>query len=249
VRLGIGGCTRLGVRLYWTPEIDRVGEAARQWTLILAGPWVTYLTLAGLAVCSVVTLAVVLGWSIGLRRRKLLQEELVADLCPLLEKGAVVEAIARCREKGGFTGALVGGALEEYGAGVDIREALEDAAARELRPLEPPLRLLSGAVKFSLLIGLLGASLGMVGALARSSPASANPAPYALAARSLASFAAAVTIALAAALAHNLFRSKAIRLIDRYEELLHHLIHSVRHAEQAGRVGKRAVPAIPVDEA
>ena len=126
-------------------------------TILLGGP-----IMVPLALCSVIGLAIVIERSFGLRRDKIIPQEIVRILENIQGREDVKLAMNMCRQNGGAFANIVRVGLESIDLQrPEMKEALEDRGRQEVRALQKGMVILETVAGIAPLLGLLGTVLGM----------------------------------------------------------------------------------------
>jgi biopolymer transport protein ExbB len=118
-----------------------------------------------LALCSLVSLAIVIERSVNLRVSRILNPGVVERITGLAEGGSLERAIDACRQSPGIYTNIVTAGLEvaSRGEGKSLsKEAIEDAGRQETARLNRYMGTLGTIVGISPLLGLLGTVAGML---------------------------------------------------------------------------------------
>ena len=116
-----------------------------------------------LLACSLLAVAVSIERLVRLRRRALLDDEVVEDFQSLIEKGQAEKAVDRARNCPVLVGRILSRGLEEYlHTRADIETALVEAGERGLHVLHANMAVLNLVARVAPLLGLLGTVLGMI---------------------------------------------------------------------------------------
>jgi len=164
---------------------------------------------------------------------------LTAKLRPLVEKGAFAEAVGACENSDSPLARLARTGIEFRGlAEPDIKEAVLNAANREVPRIERYVGALGTIANISTLLGLLGTVTGNIrafGVLAASG-AMGNPALLAGAiAEALITTAAGLIVAIPVTVFHNYFMARANNLIVELESSVGDLILLIVQRKAGGR--------------
>ena len=144
--------------------------------VLLRGGWV----MAPLILCAFVAVAVMIERSLVLSRAAKDDDALVDAVRGLLERGSDDEALALCQRTPGAAAKVVAAGVKNRRRSPEsLERALQEAALREIAPLNVRLGILDTIITLSPLLGLLGTITGMIqsfNVVATASGASAAPA-------------------------------------------------------------------------
>ncbi len=113
--------------------------------------------------CSVLALAITLERFIYLRKVKLDTNKFMSEVSDSLKRNRAMDAISICEQTPGpLPNVLKAGILKYDRTRSEIKEALEDAALREIPRLEKNINVLATIAHVSTLLGLLGTVIGMI---------------------------------------------------------------------------------------
>lgn len=144
--------------------------------VLLRGGWV----MLPLLLCAFVSIAVMIERSIVLRRAAQDKDTLVDEVRDLLERGQAEDALSLCQRTSGAAAQVVAaGIRNRHRSPEALDRVLQEAALRELAPLNHRLGILDTIITLSPLLGLLGTITGMIqsfNVVATASGASAAPA-------------------------------------------------------------------------
>ena len=114
-------------------------------------------------VCSVVALAVTMERIFSLVRLARTEDAFHRRVSDAMVKGSIAEAVDLCESNPTPSARIVGAALAKHGASrAEVREAADDAGAREVDRLSRNLVILATIAQIAPLLGLLGTVLGMM---------------------------------------------------------------------------------------
>lgn len=123
------------------------------------GGWTMY----GIALCSILALAVFLEKIWSLRQERIVPRFLAAEVCDLVKAGRSREAVTLCKRSDSPLGRIVQTGLE--GAGKDrerIKELVLEVGSRESTELERYMNVLNTTISVAPMLGFLGTVLGML---------------------------------------------------------------------------------------
>ncbi len=165
--------------------------------------------------CSVLALAITLERFIYLRKVKLDTNKFMSEVSDSLKRNRAMDAISICEQTPGpLPNVLKAGILKYDRTRSEIKEALEDAALREIPRLEKNINVLATIAHVSTLLGLLGTVIGMIEVFQKIQEKAAALSPVTLAYLSagiwqaLIATAAGLIVAIPALTAYNYLVSK-----------------------------------------
>ena len=127
--------------------------------VLLRGGWV----MAPLLLCAFLSVAVMIERSVVLHRAARDSDALIDTVRDLLSRGQDAEALARCAGTPGATARVIAaGITNRRRSPESLERALQEAALRELAPLNARLGILDTIITLSPLLGLLGTITGMI---------------------------------------------------------------------------------------
>jgi len=167
-----------------------------------------------LAICSLVSLAIIIERLINLRVSRILNPAIVERVTGLAEGGRIDRAIGACREHPGIYTNIVMAGLEvaTRGEGEQLsKEAVEDAGRHETARINRYLGTLGTIVGISPLLGLFGTVTGMIDVFQTIAEAGAGQAAQLSGgiSQALITTATGLLIAIPSLVAHNFFHEKA----------------------------------------
>jgi biopolymer transport protein ExbB len=174
-----------------------------------------------LAICSLITVAIIVERLINLRYSRILNPGIVERVTALTEGGRAERAIDVCRKNPGIYTNIVLAGLELAHRGEAIaKEAVEDAGRHETARLNRYLGTLGTVAGISPLLGLLGTVTGMIDVFNTIAEAGAGQAAQLSSgiSQALITTATGLLIAIPALVAHNFFSEKAEAIIADLEQ-------------------------------
>ncbi len=189
-----------------------------------------------LAVCSVITAAIVLERALELRASRILDPAVVERVTGLVEGGRPDRALQVCREHPGIFTQIVMAGLEQAPKGeTNAREAVEDAGRHETNRLTRWLPTLGTIASISPLMGLLGTVTGMIAVfktIAHSGIGQAAELSNGIS-QALITTATGLLIAIPALVAYNYFSERAERIISNLERASLRVLRSLYQVDLA----------------
>jgi biopolymer transport protein ExbB len=175
-----------------------------------------------LALCSLVSLAIIIERSVNLRVSRILNPGVVERITGLAEGGSLERAIDACRQSPGIYTNIVTAGLEvaSRGEGKSLsKEAIEDAGRQETARLNRYMGTLGTIVGISPLLGLLGTVTGMIEVFTTIAQSGAGEAAQLSGgiSQALISTATGLLIAIPSLVAYNFFNEKAQVIITDLE--------------------------------
>jgi len=120
-------------------------------------------TMYGIAVCSVMALAVFLEKLWSLRRGRILPKNLPIEVEDLVRRNKVSEAVTACKKDESPLAKVIQAGLENAGRSRErIKEIVIEVGQRETTELERYMNLLNTTISVAPMLGFLGTVLGMV---------------------------------------------------------------------------------------
>lgn len=199
-----------------------------------------------LALCSLISVAVMIERAVRLSRRRLIDASVVEDVQSKVESGQTAEAVEKYRDSPTLVGRILSHGLEEFlHTSADIETSLVEAGERGLHVLYNNLAVLNLVARIAPLLGLLGTVQGMIQGFAELEAAGVGKEELAHAIRvALITTFAGLTIAIPTIVASTYFRSRIRRLQAEFEEIFIDVIKTVKSAPGQGRT-----PVAPAPEA
>ena len=180
------------------------------WSIISAAGWPIWPLIFG----SVVALAIVLERVWALRKKDLIPENLVADVCKTLPQFKDRQNIARL-ESHSALGSLMAVGLSAFYKNEDIETAMQDKSVGIQNALEKHLDVLSMIASAAPLMGLLGTVIGMIEIFAVQGSGAQTPEAIAAGiAVALYNTAFGLIVAIPALVAYRLFRIRINGLLE-----------------------------------
>jgi biopolymer transport protein ExbB len=191
-----------------------------------------------LAVCSLVSLAIIIERLINLRVSRILNPVIVERVTGLAEGGRIDRAIGACREHPGIYTNIVMAGLEvaTRGEGEQLsKEAVEDAGRHETARINRYLGTLGTIVGISPLLGLFGTVTGMIDVFQTIAEAGAGQAAQLSGgiSQALITTATGLLIAIPSLVAHNFFHEKAQVIVTDLERESLRVLRSLYQAPES----------------
>ena len=183
-----------------------------------------------LLACSLIAVAVIVERAVRLRRRALIDPEVVEDIQTHVEQGKIDMAIARHHGSPSLIGRILSKGLDEYtNTSADIETSLVEAGERGLQVLNNNLSVLGLIARVAPLLGLLGTVIGMIAGFGTLEIAGVGKEELAKAIRmALITTASGLAIAIPTIIASTYFRSRIRRITAEFEEIFIDLIKTVK---------------------
>lgn len=186
------------------------------WSIISAAGWPIWPLIFG----SVVALAIVFERVWALRKKDLIPENLVTDVCKTLPQFKDRQNIARL-EAHSALGSLMAEGLSAFYKNEDIESAMQDKSVGIQNTLEKHLDVLSMIASAAPLMGLLGTVIGMIEIFAVQGSGTQTPEAIAAGiAVALYNTAFGLIVAIPALVAYRLFRIRINSLLEDMGESL-----------------------------
>lgn len=120
-------------------------------------------TMYGIAICSVLALAVFLEKLWALRNERIVPRFLAVEVGDLVKAGKIGEAVTTCKKSDSPLGRIVRTGLENAGKSRErIKEMVMEVGSRESTELEQYMNVLNTTISVAPMLGFLGTVLGMV---------------------------------------------------------------------------------------
>jgi len=187
------------------------------WELLRAGGW----TMLVLGLLSVVATSLVVYNLMTIKMDVLVPQRFTEDVIQRLESRDDKGVRAMCRGGSNIIGAIVAEGFDRRAKGrIIVREAMENAARREIGKLWQNISYLGDIAAIAPLLGLLGTTIGMIQAFNVISFAGANLKPIMLVggiSKALVTTAAGLIVAVPALAFYSYFRGKVQAISDQVE--------------------------------
>ena len=183
---------------------------------------VTWVSVAGLILCSVVILAIVIERLVMLRRKRIMPTGFLDQVRLYWYRGDIKGALACCDEQRAAIARIVKAGLTRHQASVhDIEKALENAGQVEANALNSHVRGLGLVANLAPMLGFLGTVTGMIKAFnAIAAAGASNPSLVASGiSEALLTTAAGLVVGIPALALFHFFRGRADRFIVEMEEV------------------------------
>jgi biopolymer transport protein ExbB len=166
-----------------------------------------------IAACSFAALALIIERTIHVERARADLPALLGPVAGLVRSGKWDDAVRHCDSLGTPAARVARAGLLKHGKPrVEVREAIEDAADRELLRLERGLSLIGVLGKIATLLGLLGTVTGMIVAFRRIQQQAGGPVNQSALAegiwQALLTTAAGLSVAIPVLLAHSILEGR-----------------------------------------
>ena len=183
-----------------------------------------------LALISILSLAVIVERAIRLRRKRLIDLDLVEAVQGHFEKAEYEQAGSKATENTTLLGRVLNSATKEFvNTEADVETAFQECGQRELQVLWNNLSVLGTIARVAPLLGLLGTVFGMIGAFEVLSEAVVGKEQMAAEIRvALITTATGLIIAIPTLIAEAYFRSRIRRIIAHFEEIFIDVIKSAK---------------------
>jgi biopolymer transport protein ExbB len=202
-----------------------------------------------LALCSLLSLAIIVERLINLRVGRILNPALVERVTGLVEGGRIDRAVEACRAKPGIYSNIVRSGLETHHRGeAASKEEIQNAGRHETAHLHRYLGTLGTIAAVSPLLGLLGTVTGMINVFKTIAESGAGQAAQLSGgiSQALITTAVGLLIAIPTLVAHNFFSGKAEMIVaDLERESLRVLRGLYQVPEPSAEVSLSAIPATP----
>ncbi|MFH1665157.1 MAG: MotA/TolQ/ExbB proton channel family protein [Candidatus Omnitrophota bacterium] len=143
----------------YIPDAAAADNGMTLWQSIKAGGEVMVV----LAVLSVIAVALIIYYFLGMKPEKLLPKEFLETSVTFIENKRFGDATAACKDSGNLIGnVLLAGLSRRDREDVIIKEAMEDEGRRQIDGLWQKLSYLADIAAIAPMVGLLGTVLGMI---------------------------------------------------------------------------------------
>ena len=200
-------------------------------------PVVTAISAAGIVLCSVVILAIVIERSIALRRKRIMPTGLLEQVRRYWYRGDVKAALECCDEHPVAIARILKAGLVRHEAGMgEIEKALESAGQFEANGLGSNVRGLGVIANLAPMLGFLGTVTGMIKAFQAIAAAGTSNASLVASgiSEALLTTAAGLLVGIPSLALFHFFRGRADRFVTEMEqialELVEDLTSQQRHA-------------------
>lgn len=205
-----------------------------------------------LAVCSIISIAVIIERVVHLRKRNVLDEGLIAAVSKSVGDGDLDAARKAGSASSTLFGAIVDKGIESHQIeGADLEEALTETSARELPHLEKFLNVLALIGNIAPLLGLFGTVYGMILSFDEIASESVDKELMARGISvALITTGTGLLIAIPAIIANNYFRGRVDCFYKEVEEAILKIMRAYHLAEKtAAAAATTAAPAVDTQAA
>ncbi len=210
-------------------------------------PVVTAISAAGIVLCSVVILAIVIERSIALRRKRIMPTGLLEQVRRYWYRGDVKAALECCDEHPVAIARILKAGLVRHEAGMDeIEKALESAGQFEANRLGSNVRGLGVIANLAPMLGFLGTVTGMIKAFqAIAAAGTSNPTLVANGiSEALLTTAAGLLVGIPSLALFHFFRGRADRFVTEMEQIALELVEDLTSQQQHARHTRERADAI-----
>jgi biopolymer transport protein ExbB len=177
-----------------------------------------------IAACSFAALALIVERAILIERARTDLGALLKPVADFVKAGKLTEALGVCNATDSPAGRVARSGLERHGRPrQEVREAIEDAADRELVNLERGLGMIGVLGKIAPLLGLLGTVTGMIDAFRKIQSVGGGPVDQTVLAggiwQALLTTAAGLSVAIPVYIAHSLLEGRVRSHADDFERV------------------------------
>jgi biopolymer transport protein ExbB len=217
------------------------GELLQQQSVALL-PLVTLISAAGILLCSIAVVAIIIDRGIALRRRRVMPESFLAQIRRCWYRGDIDAALEYCDAHDAAIARIVHAGLAHHTASVgEIEKALEGAGQIEATALSKHVRGLGVVANLAPMLGFLGTVTGMIKAFnAIALAGTSNPSLVASGiSEALLTTAAGLLVGIPSLALFHFFRGRVERFIAEMEEIGLELLEDLtshqrrrRHSEE-----------------
>jgi biopolymer transport protein ExbB len=219
-----------------------LGDLFQQHGAVLL-PVVTAISAAGIVLCSVVVLAIVIERSISLRRKRIMPAGLLEQVRRYWYRGDIKAALEWCDEHPVTIARVLKAGLTRHEAGPDeIEKALEAAGQFEANGLSSNVRGLGVIANLAPMLGFLGTVTGMIKAFqAIAAAGTSNPSLVASGiSEALLTTAAGLLVGIPSLALFHFFRGRVDRFVTEMEEIALELVEDLTSQQHARRAREQA---------
>ncbi|MGQ4807903.1 Biopolymer transport protein ExbB [Candidatus Entotheonellaceae bacterium PAL068K] len=223
-----------------------VGEVFQRHGTVLL-PVVTAISAAGIVLCSVMVLAIVIERSFALRRRRIMPVGLLEQVRRYWYRGDIQAALDYCDEHPVAIARVLKAGLARHDAGTDeIENALEVAGQFEASGLGSHIRGLGVVANLAPMLGFLGTVTGMIKAFqAIAAAGTSNPSLVASGiSEALLTTAAGLLVGIPSLALFHFFRGRVDRFVVEMEEVALELVEDLTSQRQRAHRTREQADAV-----
>lgn len=231
--------------MHWFDWLS-LGELFQRHGAVLL-PVVTAISIAGIVLCSVIVLAIVIERSIALRRRRIMPSGLLEQVRRYWYRGDIKAALECCDEHSVAIARILKAGLARHQAGMgEIEKALESAGQFEATGLGSNVRGLGVVANLAPMLGFLGTVTGMIKAFqAIAAAGTSNPSLVASGiSEALLTTAAGLLVGIPSLALFHFFRGRVDRFVTEMEEVALELVEDLTSQQQHVRHPKEQADAV-----
>ena len=215
---------------------DDGGSSGGLWQVIVGSGWLGVVLWGALLACSLIAAWLAIDFFITIQPKKIVPEQLVAEVREAMEQGDVMKAMQRCEQEPGVLSNILLAGFRNVKEGFDvIEEQVGTAADLESEKLMQRVSYLNMCGSIAPMLGLLGTVQGMImafGNLANSSAGAAQQSMLAMnISQALWTTAGGLVVAIPAVCFFTYFKNRLARIILGMEGLTLDLIKALRNVE------------------
>jgi biopolymer transport protein ExbB len=228
----------IGILFVLTFAIDAFAQIAQEGVAPDSGVW-SWFKKGGplmypIALCSLLSLAVILERIFALQRRKVIPTQVFKELQNYWNRGEIHSILPLCEQSESPLTRILAAGFRRIGLGLlETERALEVAGQHEVSLLTTNLRVLGAVGVITPMLGLLGTVTGMIKAfenIAQSGAGNPNLVASGIA-EALTTTAAGLIVAIPSLAAYHFFRGRIDRLIYELEEIATTLLAGLHEKE------------------
>jgi biopolymer transport protein ExbB len=208
---------------------------------------VTWISVAGLILCSVMVLAIVIERLVALRRQRIMPSGFIEQVRRHWYRGDIKAALECCDERRAAIARIVKVGLMRHESSVEeIEKALESAGQIEANGLNSHVRGLGLVANLAPMLGFLGTVTGMIKAFnAIAAAGTSNPGLVASGiSEALLTTAAGLVVGIPSLALFHFFRGRVDRFVAEMEGVAFELIEDLANQQQRMRRAKEQADAI-----
>lgn len=223
-----------------------LGDLFQRYGAVLL-PIVTMISFAGIGLCSVVVLAIVIERSIVLRRRRIMPPGLLEQIRRYWYRGDIQAALECCDEHPVAIARVLKAGLMRHQAGMhEIESALESAGQVEANSLGSNVRGLGVVGNLAPMLGFLGTVTGMIKAFqAIAAAGTSHPSLVASGiSEALVTTAFGLVVGIPSMALFHIFRGRVDRFVSEMEEVAVEFVEDLTSQQQRLRQAREQTDAI-----
>ncbi|MBR6023180.1 MAG: MotA/TolQ/ExbB proton channel family protein [Kiritimatiellae bacterium] len=206
------------------------------WAIITGSGWLGVLLWMALLACSVAAAWLAIDFFITIKPKRIIPEQLVADVKQAMDEGDVMKAMERCEAEPGVLSSILLAGFRNVQEGFEvIEEQVGSAADLESEKLMQRVAYLNMCGSLAPMLGLLGTVQGMIMAFANLATSQAGAAQQSMLAMNISqalwTTAGGLVCAIPAVALYTYFKNRLSRIVLGMESMTIDLIKGLRHVE------------------